>query len=172
MADPFHQYGFEMKGGGNDALMPFLGAYLAHKTGLIDFNDKDQQESLKKNGMLGTIFQNHMKNVPSGAVAPYQPPQGGYGANADYSMKPMPPKLPNAVTANDNSFMQQAQNNINLSNRMDPNTQSIPGAVSPDDNGVVVTPVSEGGPAIPSMNMSEAEPDLFNGIGSFLSMFA
>jgi len=154
MADPFHQYGFEMKGGGNDALMPFLGAYLAHKTGLIDFNDKDQQESLKKNGMLGTIFQNHMKNVPSGAVAPYQPPQGGYGANADYSMKPMPPKLPNAVTANDNS------------------SQSIPGAVSPDDNGVVVTPVSEGGPAIPSMNMSEAEPDLFNGIGSFLSMFA
>jgi len=92
--DPFKQYGFEFGGSGNNALGPFLGAYLAHKTGLIDFNDKDQQKSLSKNGVMGTIFQNQM-NKPQGAVAPYQPPQGGFGANADYSMQPVAPQLPN-----------------------------------------------------------------------------
>jgi hypothetical protein len=160
MADPFHQYGFEMKGGGGDALAPFLGAYLAHKTGLVDFNDPEQQKSISKNGVMQTIFQNHMKSVPSGSVAPYQPPQGGYGSNADYAMQPVPPKLPNAVTANNNMGMQQ-----------DPNAQGIPGAANPADNGVVVSPVSEGGSAMSSMDMSEAAPDLFGGIGSFLSMF-
>jgi len=161
MADPFKQYGYEFKSDGGNALAPFLGAYLAHKTGLVDFNDPEQQKSMSKNGVMQTIFQNHMKSVPSGSVAPYQPPQGGFGSNADYAIQPIPPKLPNAVTANDNMGMQQ-----------DPNTQSIPGAMNPADNGVVVSPVSEGAPAMSSMNMSEAAPDLFDGIGSFLAMFA
>jgi hypothetical protein len=160
MADPFKQYGYEFKsGGGGDALGPFLGAYLAHKSGLIDFNDPEQQKSMSKNGVMQTIFQNHMKSVPSGSVAPYQPPQGGFGSNADYSIKPIPPKLPNAITANDNMGMQQDSN-------------TIPGAINPADNGVVVSPVSEGGSAMSSMDMSEAAPDLFGGIGSFLTMFA
>jgi hypothetical protein len=158
MADPFHQYGFEMKGGGGDALAPFLGAYLAHKTGLVDFNDPEQQKSMSKNGVMQTIFQNHMKSVPSGSMAPYQPPQGGYGSNANYAMQPVPPKLPNAVTANDNMGMQQDSN-------------TVPGAMNPADNGVVVSPVSEGAPAMSSMNVSQAAPEIFDGIGSFLSMF-
>ena len=83
-----------MGGGGDDALGPFLGAYLAHKTGLIDLNDKNQQKSLSQNGVMKTIFNNQM-NTPQNSGVPYQPPQGGFGSNADYSMQPVAPKLQN-----------------------------------------------------------------------------
>jgi hypothetical protein len=146
--DPFKQYGFEFGGGGNDALGPFLGAYLAHKTGLIDFNDKDQQKSLSKNGVMGTILRNQI-NKPQGAVAPYQPPQGGFGANADYSMQPVPPKLPSWT---------------------DQSSPAPDNSVPPNPN-VVVTPVASAGPEMGGMDMADMGGDFLSGIDSFASFF-
>jgi hypothetical protein len=47
-------------GGGGLGLV--AAAYLAHKLGLVDLNDPDQQKAIQKNGLLG--------NVIKGAIAP------------------------------------------------------------------------------------------------------
>ena len=72
MADnnPFANAGLSMFGAeGNNGLGTVAAAYLAHKAGLIDFSNKDQQDSMKKNGVLGHLAMSAI----NGAVAPKGP---------------------------------------------------------------------------------------------------
>jgi hypothetical protein len=59
------RYGF---GSADTGLGSFAAAYLAHKTGLIDYSDKTQKESVDKNGVLGHL----LKGVMDKSVAPNQ----------------------------------------------------------------------------------------------------
>lgn len=47
-------------GSTDNGLGAFAAAYLAHKTGLIDYSDKTQRESVDKNGVLGHLLKGAM----------------------------------------------------------------------------------------------------------------
>lgn len=55
--------------GGGGGLGTVAAAYLAHKAGLIDFNNKEQFNSIKQNGLLGHVAMNAVQ----GAIAPKGP---------------------------------------------------------------------------------------------------
>jgi hypothetical protein len=94
MAGPFSsaglgQFGADSKyasGGDNKAgagLLALAAAYAAHKMGLVDLNDPDQQKSIKENGLLGHAIKGavapsggiQMPVAPSGAISsPIQMP--------------------------------------------------------------------------------------------------
>ncbi|CAB4175773.1 hypothetical protein UFOVP996_10 [uncultured Caudovirales phage] len=84
MADshPFANTGLSQFGGdrrygmgsADTGLGSFAAAYLAHKTGLIDYSDKTQRQSVDKNGVLGHLLKGVMDKS-----APMKGP--GYGSN-------------------------------------------------------------------------------------------
>jgi len=94
MAGPFSgaglgQFGGESKyaaGGDSKAgagLLALAAAYAAHKMGLVDLNDPDQQKSIQENGLLGHAIKGavapsggiQMPVAPSGAISsPIQMP--------------------------------------------------------------------------------------------------
>lgn len=94
MAGPFSgaglsQFGGESKyssvgdGSSGGGLGLVAAAYLAHKLGLVDLNDPDQQKAIKENGLLGNAIKGaiapsggiQMPVAPSGAISsPIQMP--------------------------------------------------------------------------------------------------
>jgi hypothetical protein len=70
--------------GGNGSLGSLAAAYLAHKAGLIDLNDKSQMESIQKNGIGYTLASKALDK----AVAP---PQANQAVQAPVPAPAAPP---------------------------------------------------------------------------------
>jgi hypothetical protein len=137
MADgPFASAGLSQFGGdksyssgnANSALGSFLAAYLANKTGLIDYSDPTQRESVNKNGVLGHLLDKAMdKAVPpnllgknsafegipagnnpvpessfTGTPAPNAPTSGSKGMDLQLSSAPIAAPPINSSPINDN----------------------------------------------------------------------
>lgn len=85
MAGPFSNAGLSQFGGdskyssGGDSssgggLGLVAAAYLAHKFGLVDLNDPDQQKAIKENGVLGSVIKGAV--APSGGIQMPVSPSG------------------------------------------------------------------------------------------------
>jgi len=135
-------------GGSNDALGSFLAAYLANKTGLIDYSDPTQRESVNKNGVLGHLLGNAMDK----SVAPKGP---GYGNNFN----------PAAGTGISNDGNADIGGGFNpggqIPNAVIPQTQNAPIAAPPIDS----SPINDnlGVPPLPALPpLSETPPSSGN----------
>ena len=80
---------------GNGGLGTVAAAYLAHKAGLIDLNNKDQMQSIQKNGILGHAAIKALDGAvkpPSNINAPVVPVTVGGPMNFNVPQgTPLPP---------------------------------------------------------------------------------
>lgn len=166
MAGPFSNAGLGQFGG-DSKYIPSAGeggglgtvaaAYLAHKAGLIDLNNKEQAGSIQKNGLFGHVAMNAL----NGAVKP--------------PAKTLAPVVPNsAVTVGGpmNQSMPQGVPIAPLDSGVDiggPMNQQLPqgtplGPIEPD----VFTPRQNTGTA-----MSDVDPELIDSsLSNFAALFA
>lgn len=113
MAGPFasaglNQFGAESKympsAGEGGGLGTVAGLYLAHKAGLIDLNNKDQMNSIQKNGVLGHVAMNALNGAvkpPVSLNAPVAPVTVGGPMNQELPqgvpLESMPPVEPSSI---------------------------------------------------------------------------
>ena len=96
-------------GSADTGLGSFAAAYLAHKTGLIDYSDKTQRESVDKNGVLGHL----LKGAMDKAVAPNLPAKTSAFEGIPAGNNPVPESsfagipAPNAPTSGSNGMDMQ-----------------------------------------------------------------
>lgn len=104
MAGPFAgaglgQFGAESKympsAGEGGGLGTVAGLYLAQKAGLIDLNNKEQMNSIQKNGVLGHVAMNALNGAvkpPASANSPVSPVTVGGPMNQEMPQGvPLPP---------------------------------------------------------------------------------
>ena len=177
MAGPFSgaglsNFGGESKyvSGGGDSkagagLLALAAAYAAHKMGLVDLNDPDQQKSINEKGLLGHVVQGAI--APSGGVQMPVSPFGGAVSSPIQmpSIQGVPLGPLSSNTPQDNAVTAQGA----VLPPLQPVSQSQPSDYTSGNAGMD-TQLSSA-PTPPPVSISSVDPELIDeGIGNFAAL--